>query len=287
MVVTYFPRQAHAERLRALAPLVGKIVIVDNGSPDSDISYVEKIAASVGAKTIRMGRNAGIAAALNAGLAYACGNGYAWLLTLDQDSEPTPSMLADMAAALAAFPERRRVALVAPLHIDRRLGPSHRQRELLAADVPSQTVITTMTSGNLVAVEAAAAVGGWEERLFIDFVDHEFCLRLRRHGWLILEATRAQLLHSLGRMEFHRVFGRPLYVTNHSCARRYYISRNRIILWRRYWRTEPAWCLADVRNLLRETAGILGFEGESARKIWMTVRGMVDAFRDLKGPLES
>lgn len=287
VVVTFFPRPDHVDHLRALAPQVGKIVIVDNGSAGPSLQYLQDAARTYGALVLRMGRNAGIAAALNAGLAHAREHGYPWLLTLDQDSEPTPAMVAEMAAALTASPESARVAVLAPQHIDRRLGMSGVQREMLAAELPYRPLITAMTSGNLVAIEAAAAIGGWEEKLFIDFVDHEFCLRLRRHGWRILHAPRARLRHSLGRMELPRLLGRAILVTHHSPARRYYISRNRMILWRRYWRTEPAWCAADLRHFLRETLGIVTFEEDSRRKIWMTVRGMVDAFRDLKGPLET
>jgi hypothetical protein len=60
-----------------------------------------------------------------------------------------------------------------------------------------------------------------------------------------------------------------------------------MILWRRYWRSERAWCLGDFRHFLRETLGIVRFETDSRRKILMTIRGMIGAFSTLKGPLET
>lgn len=287
VVVTYFPKAEDADHLRALASQVGRVVIVDNGSRGASLQYLEHAARTFDAVVLRMGRNAGIAAALNVGLIHARESGYRWLLTMDQDSEPAPSMLAEMAAALRASPDVARVAVLAPQHVDHRMGMSDPQREILASAIPWRSLITAMTSGNLVAIDAATEVGGWEERLFVDFVDHEFCLRLRQHGWRIRLAPRAQLRHSLGRMEFHRLLGRSLLVTHHSSDRRYYISRNRMILWRRYWRREPSWCASDFKHFLRETLGILTFEADPRQKIWMTARGMLDSFRDLKGPLET
>lgn len=286
VVITYFPKPECADNLRALRPQVGKILIVDNGSGPGSFEHLAAIADELDAAVIRMGRNAGIAAALNAGLTHARENGYSWLATFDQDSLATPDLMAQMSAVLQVHPRPERIAVLSPRHVDRGSGLLVRQRGGREAGSCWRSLLTTMTSGNLVAVEAALAAGGWEERLFIDYVDHEFCLRLRHRGWQIVEATRARLHHSLGLSEVHRLLGLPISVTNHSGARRYYISRNRMILWRRYWRAEPRWFLLDFRGFLRETCGILLYERDPRLKLRMTVRGMIDAFRSVKGPLE-
>jgi rhamnosyltransferase len=288
VVVTYFPdSSSFADNMRALAPQVDRIVIVDNGSTGCSLRGVESAAQEIDGMVVPMGGNAGIAAALNVGLDYAARNGYGWLATFDQDSRPTPSMIGEMARTLSGYARAERVAVLAPRHVDRDSGLLLRQRGSADTAENWRTLLTTMTSGNLVAVKAALPAGGWDERLFIDYVDHEFCLRLRQLGWEILEAANANLQHSLGRIEVHRFLGRRLAVTNHSSARRYYISRNRMILWRRYWRREACWCRQDFRSFLHESAGIVLFEREARRKIWMTLRGIVDSFRSVAGPLES
>lgn len=286
VIVMHFPRPECADNLRAVGLQVEKVLIVDNGSSATCLESLAGVINEFDITVIRMGRNAGIAAALNAGLAYARANGYSWLATFDQDSLATPGMLAEMAMVACAHPCPERIAVVSPLHVDRGTGRIVHQRGGRRLGQTWRSLITTMTSGNLVAIEAALAAGGWEERLFIDYVDHEFCLRLRRLGWQIIEASRTCLHHSLGRTDMHRFLGLPVSVTNHSSVRRYYISRNRMVLWRRYWRAEFRWFLLDFRGFLHETCGILLFEQDSRRKIAMTVRGMIDAFRSVKGMLE-
>src|ERR1700686_4316422 len=90
VVVTYFPKLACVENLAALAPHVGKLLIVDNGSSVQTLEPVEVAAQRLDATVVRLGSNLGIAAALNVGLKLAREQGYRWLATFDQDSQATP-----------------------------------------------------------------------------------------------------------------------------------------------------------------------------------------------------
>jgi rhamnosyltransferase len=285
-VVTFFPQPESAENLLALAPQVGRVLIIDNGSPPQSLEPLERAARNLSVSVVRLGSNMGIATALNNGLRLAHSQGFRWLATFDQDSRATPSMLDDMARAWSEYPEHERVGLVAPLHRDRRVGitVSEGRREQAG---PSWNVIrTTMTSGNLVNIAAAQAVGGFDDSLFIDYVDHEFCLRLRSRGYRILEATRATLDHALGNMELRSVGMARMGVTHHSALRRYYITRNRMLVWRRYWRPEPTWVLRDMRRFVSESAGIVLFEQEAGAKVRMTLKGIRDAFRNVRGAFD-
>ena len=164
----------------------GRILIVDNGSSPQSLEPLRRVALGIAATVVPLGSNLGIATALNTGLRLAHEQGFRWLATFDQDSRASATMLDEMTQALAAYPESDRVGLVAPRHRDRRVGitVSDGRREQVG---PDWTVIrTTMTSGNLVNIAIAQAVGGFDDSLFIDYVDHDFCLRLRAHGYRIL-----------------------------------------------------------------------------------------------------
>jgi rhamnosyltransferase len=143
-----------------------------------------------------------------------------------------------------------------------------------------------MTSGNLVNIEAASAVGGFDASLFIDYVDHEFCLRLRAHGYQIVEATRARLLHSLGDLQRRQFIFRRVTVTNHPVARRYYISRNRLMIWREYWRREPRWVIRDIRGFVFETVYIVLYEEHAGAKLRMISLGLLDGIRGVRGAFD-
>ncbi|MGH8208375.1 MAG: glycosyltransferase family 2 protein [Steroidobacteraceae bacterium] len=286
VVVTYFPKVGCADNLAALAPQVGKLVIVDNGSSTESLAPVEAAAQSLGASIIRLGNNLGIATALNTGLGFAREHGFRWFATLDQDSQPTPRMIEAMVRAFESYPRPETLAIVTPCHVDRRLGFTVRKRGSEAAGEGWRIISSTMSSGNLLHVGIATAVGGFDDSLFIDYVDHELCLRLRRHGYRILEATRATLLHSLGSMERRRFIFKRVTITNHPVLRRYYISRNRLIVWRRYWRQEPVWVIRDIRHFVSETVCVVLYEKQVRAKFQMIMRGLRDGLRNIRGAFD-
>ena len=286
VVVTYFPTAGCADNLAALAPQVGKVLVVDNGSDTATLESVEVAARRLGSTVVRLGSNQGVAAALNVGLELAREQGFRWLGTFDQDSQCTPGMIEEMARVLGSYREPDRVAIISPSYVDRTLGFTVRQGRSEASGEGWQILRTTMTSGNLVNVEIATAVGGFDASLFIDYVDHEFCLRLRSHGYRVVQATRATLLHSLGAMERRRFLFRLVAPTHHSAVRRYYQSRNRYLLWRQYWRHEVKWVAQDIRRFVFEAMYMVLYEKQSRAKLSMVLRGLRDGLRNVRGAFD-
>lgn len=283
VVVTYFPGAACAANLAAIGSQVDRLFVIDNGSSEQSLEPIQLAASKVGATSVRMGHNLGIAAALNRGLELARLHGYGWLATFDQDSCPTPGMIEEMFRALQSCPQSGQVAIIAPRYIDERLGITLEQEPGESGDAGWRIIPSTMTSGNLVDVHAATAVDGFDESLFIDYVDHDFSFRLHQHGFSVLEARGARLFHSLGQITEHHFLWKRVQVTNHPAVRRYYMSRNRLILWRRYWAGESAWVRHDIRSFLVESMGILLYERNRWAKLGMLIRGILDAFRGVRG----
>ncbi|MFP3686179.1 hypothetical protein SB847_20980, partial [Bacillus sp. SIMBA_026] len=79
-------------------------------------------------------------------------------------------------------------------------------------------------------LEAWSNIGPMDDALFIDFVDLEWCVRARKHGYAVLGAPALRLAHSLGG-EPVRVFGRAY--PGHGAVRHYYQFRNAIALMKR------------------------------------------------------
>lgn len=286
VVVTYFPDAGCAENLAALAPQVGKVLVVDNGSSEATLEPVEVAARRLGATVMRLGSNLGIATALNKGLEFAREQGFRWLATFDQDSQCTPGMVEEMARVLGSHPEPDSVAIISPGYVDRALGFTVHQGPSEATGEGWRTLRTTMTSGNLVNIGLATAVGGFDDSLFIDYVDHEFCLRLRSHGYRIVQAVHATLLHSVGTMERRRFLFRLVAPTHHSAVRRYYQSRNRYFLWRKYWRHEVRWVAEDIRRFVFEAMYVVLYEKQSRAKLSMVLRGLRDGLRNVRGAFD-
>jgi rhamnosyltransferase len=270
--VTYNPSPVFYRNVLALADQVTSVLIVDNASSPAHQAVLDQVSTVPTTELIRNSSNLGVGAALNIGVRHAIERGFAWIATMDQDSLPGPGFVAEMLRVYAAREDRARIALLAPSYVEAGLGLLH--------DEPSQAypdgalVATSMMSGNLVRTEVISRVGLYDESFFIDYVDHEFCLRLAHHGYRVLKCEGSVLQHQLGRMSQTRVAGVLVTTTNHSPLRRYYNARNRIRVYRRYWRVAPTWVARDLKSFAVETLKLLLVEQQRGVKLVNVVKGI-------------
>ncbi len=244
-VVTYNPDGDLKRNLSALRAQVDAVTVIDNGS--ANLRDVERAALETGCELVRNGANLGIAAALSQAARLAQARGYAWLATFDQDSLLMPDAIAALLNVLDGHPERDRIAVMAMTRRDRGTGRDYHFRWDILNQTPVwQSVRTTITSGSLVRVAAFDDVGLFDDALFIDSVDHEFCLRCRSHGWLVIEARARLMDHSIGASTEHSFLGYPITCMNQSPTRRYYITRNQLEVCRRYALKDFVWSLTGL-----------------------------------------
>lgn len=262
VVVFYRPKEESLYNLHSYLAQVERLYVVDN-SEQPDSRYHELLSALTAVEVIPNQGNAGVAHALNLGAERALADGCDFLLTMDQDSLAEPGMVETMLACLAGrAPEM--VGMLSPFHLTRS-GPK------FPAEMCSD-VMTPMTSGCLLNLAAFRQVGPFRDDFFIDFVDNEYCLRLRRAGYAVLRANRAVLYHRVGDT---KKYG-PFIATHHSPVRRYYKTRNRLWVFREYLSTFPGHCLFDLVRLAKEVVSILLFEREKGKKLLMMIGGVRD-----------
>jgi rhamnosyltransferase len=275
VVVLYRPRTDTVFNIASYAPDVARVIAVDNTeSPDATI--VSALQGVPGLRYIPMGRNSGLGAAIDTGVAAARTAGFGWVLTMDQDSTPGRRMIFELSRCAASCPGGRPLGLVSPiLHLEN--GPDEPAFE------GCRDALTTITSGSLLNVDAWAAVGGLDESLFIDQVDHEYCLRLHLNGFAVLECGAAWLSHRMGEMQERRLLG-PVYVSNHAPLRRYYITRNRLAVSRRYRTDFPEFLGREMRAMRHELLKVVLLEDHKIEKLVMSWRGYRDYRRGVTGP---
>jgi rhamnosyltransferase len=268
-VVTHHPGPYLAYNLQALHRQGADVLVIDNGSPD--LAAVQRAAGACELLSNRT--NLGIAAALNQAARAAQAGAYAWLATFDQDSHVPDGALAELVAIYNAHPDRERIAILAMSHRDRAWGQGYRRgSDVLEEHGGWRSLRATITSGSLVRVGVFDRVGLFDERLFIDGVDHDFCLRCRRAGLLVIEGSPV-LEHSLGAVTKHRLLGRTIACTNHSPDRRYYITRNSLELSRRHSRADPSWALRNLAHVIDSSLGTLLFEDRRPAKAAAMIQG--------------
>lgn len=273
VVVTHHPPPELAGHLRAIRRQVGALVVVDNGSPAA--ADIAALAAEVGAVFVGNAGNEGIARALNQGAERACEGGFRWLATFDQDSAPPEGMIAGLLALARRHPDAARVGIVAASFHDRHLGRTWSDPSNTLVDGPDwREVRTLITSGSLVNVASFDDIGGYDERLFIDFVDHDHCHRLRRAGWRLLQSKTILIDHAIGELKAHRFLGRTVHCSNHSPVRRYYMTRNQLEFYRRCALDEPYLALWGVANVALRSLLTLLYEEQRGAKARAIVRGL-------------
>lgn len=270
-IVSYNDSDALATTARAVRNQVDSLVILDNGSMASALHAIRQIAVECKAELVQLKQNMGIGFALNLALQRAIVNGYQWLLTLDQDSTVAPGMVHQL-LAFALGDERISVA-----------APILTQRKTKHLDVRPRYLDAAITSGNLVRTKIARTVGGYNEYYFIDSVDFEFCLRLRRNGYKILGVPSAHMAHRLGDILSKRFMGRDFHYCRHSPLRQYYMFRNHLYLCKSYFRVFPLFCIKKSAFLMLFT--LLAFVWDPLRVdlCKMAILGCLDFYRDRTG----
>ncbi len=278
-VVTYHPDGRVVDLLSAVARQVHEVIVVDNGSTTGETVHIRGWAQSAGATFIANEVNLGSATALNQAARAAISAGHGWLLALDQDMSIRADLVVQLRAAMAADTKPDDVAIVAP--------QTEHQRDRRCSESEVVRRRTVITAGSLISLDAWQAVGGFRDEFFIDMVDTDFALRLGRRGYVVALACRAEIEHQIGRPRTQRILGRTVETSNHPASRRYYISRNRILVWREHWRFAPGWVLFDVYGQLRDTVVMALTETDRRRKLRATMRGLTDGLRGRLGPQAS
>ena len=279
VMVTYNPDTSLEQNIRALLPQVGRLIIVDNESGPPAHAFIAETAASLGVEVVWSEKNTGIAGGLNAGIERAHGSGnFAWIAAFDQDSLVPANYVAAILEAYLSCPFQDQVAVVGGSYSN---PVYERCGEWIATqnEAGFHEIKTVMTSGTFLKVSALGACGGFDESLFMDYVDHDFCLRARRNGFRVIQAEGAVLAHQLGSPTFHHLLGKRFLSSNHSPARRYHNARNRTLLYRRFLWSETAWVLKDIFGWMREMTKVALVERNRREKFAGAWKGFWEAMK--------
>ncbi|OYU45900.1 MAG: hypothetical protein CFE44_05010, partial [Burkholderiales bacterium PBB4] len=246
VVVTYQPHQETLlALLRALAPQVARVVVVDNAAVGSEVFGWKLAERFHHLELLQLGSNQGIAAAQNRGMARAIEWGASHVLLSDQDSVAEPTLVAQLLHGLAVCaqaPGAATVAAIGPATVDVRTGrvssfiPAGRTRSSSRIEghntstLPLMEVGFLIASGTLIPVEVIAKMGGVRSEYFIDHVDTEWCFRVRAAGYRLMGVTLPLLHHRLGDHVQKVWLLRERHVARHAPLRDYYMARNTLAL---------------------------------------------------------
>lgn len=276
IIVTYNIGIKFYECFNAIINQVEKVVIVDNGSNKETINVLNDIEKNYNVFIIYNNENMGIARALNQGVQYALENNFEWILTMDNDSEATDNMIDAMLRCYeVCIKSNKEIVGLFPDYIDKNSINNKGKYKSLLGNYIYEEIGFDNTSGNLVKAEVFKKIGCFNEKFFIDSVDHDFCLRAKEASLKMIKVKNAKLLHSLGNTKVYNFFGIKINCSNHSALRRYYITRNRCYM-RRHYKNDTEYMKYDRKTFINENLKIILFEKDKINKIKMSLRGYKD-----------
>ena len=252
VIASFNPARSLIDNVAAVLPQVDSVVVVDDGSGEG-CEEILKLVEESGAVVLRQGANLGLACALNRGARYALARKYQWIATFDQDSGAPAGLIDEMLSAYESCLMKSSVGILSPFHYDPSRGKISGMKKGYEK-LPYAQAEAVITSGCLIKKEVFAAAGYFEEKLFIDYVDFEFCLRARSKGYLIIQAPKAVLRHRFGDISQRGLFGMNFYPTNHGFVRKYYNARNRFIVYKKNIFIYPSWVIGGLYKFMKMLA---------------------------------
>ena len=272
-VILYNPDRDVISNIYTYLEQVDKLYVIDNSEIISQFIKNEFIK-NQKVFYIANYENIGIASALNKALNKAEEDGYEFLLTMDQDSYFDNQVVEKM---LNRIDEDEGIAIISARH----QYPVGKKAAKVNDDAIDNLV--AMTSGNIVRVKLLRSIGGYKEDLFIDYVDHEICLRLNSLGYKIKILDDYKVIHSLGSVIEEKFLWKKVYPTNHSPIRIYYQTRNRLFVYKAYRRIFPDYFKSETINFFKNIFRVVLFEDQKRKKIKFIFRGYHDFKKGIFG----
>jgi len=218
-------------------------------------------------------KNNGIASPLNQIAQKTLNLGYEWLLTMDQDSYFQTDNFFE-AFGRSKF---ENVAIFSPVPV-------------FASDLKTdnsditEEVLHVITSGNLLNLLIWKTIGGFEEKLFIDEVDNDYCLKAYLAGFKIISFKNIPLIHKLGEIKDVHFLFKKYTITTRPPIRTYYVFRNNLYLYKKYKTEFPEFVRSRKKILLKAFIEILLFSNEKTENCRYAISGIRDYLHNFYGP---
>jgi rhamnosyltransferase len=277
VVVLYYPDVDCIQNIYSYLNQIDYLFAIDN-SEIQNSELINKLIQNSKVKYIFNKENLGIAAAMNQASSLAIKNNFDFLLTMDQDTSVDSKLIENYRKFLSN--DFTDIGILAPVPT----YYSEHNEEKLSRNKEKDFVIT---SGCLLNLRIFEKVGLFKEDLFIDYVDFEYCLRLRKKKYRIIQLNSAKIFHQLGYLERRKIIFWKFFITNHSPLRYYYRTRNRLYVDSKYLMVYPSFVIKDIFIFFNELIKVIFYEKNGITKIRMILLGLKDFIKKRYGKFEN
>ncbi len=188
---------------------------------------------------ITEGENKGLAHALISIMSIAKERGADWVVTLDQDT----SLPDNLVSEFSKYSNLPNAAIIAPQVVDRRRP----YQKVEKCTKPIQEIDFAITSSSFTNLYIYEKLGGFDEWLFIDFIDNDYCKRAILNGYKIYRMNNVVIDQEFGKISLkepwkvkfylwlsnvthNKNIAKLCYIKEVSPLRVYYVHRNLLYL---------------------------------------------------------
>lgn len=228
VIVLFNPTDDDIHHLQHVAQLYPGVIVDNSETRHFESEQVELM------HYIFLGGNKGIAHAQNVSIQHIMQHGPTeHIVFMDQDSRWEDNYAERITAEYEALRQKGiRLSALGPTVCRRETGEEYasvfHKKEFVNQDFILRKHI--ISSGSCIRKELFEEVGVFEDALFIDFVDDEWCWRAHTKGYVCGITPHISMAHTIGQKEMH--IGK--YVIGISAPFRYfYLYRNYLVLARR------------------------------------------------------
>lgn len=294
IVVTYNPAiEIFFELITSLVNQCN-IVVVDNCSTGECVNDIYELSSRFDFTLLSQPENTGIAKAQNIGIDYINTHmpDTEYLVFFDQDSIPDNNLINILHHEYLKL-ESSNIAMIGPtlydprsntysgFHILKNFKYSHVHPDVM----PHDTIecLSVNSSGSFCSLNIFKIVGKYNEGLFIDHVETEWCFRARNLGYKFFGTKLTKITHYMGDdiIEFPVLF-KKITLPYRSNLRHYYLFRNSFFLLKKNY-VPMIWKIYCVFKLLFTFVLFGFFSKESSRQRRSMILGIKDGFKGISG----
>jgi rhamnosyltransferase len=277
LAILYYPDADFLKRLDSYKSYLDKLIIINN-SEVVDTILTAKLQSGGNILIIQDGENKGIAKRLNEAAQLAINDDCEWLLTMDQDSFFPDNTVYIYLECIKSFGQKENVALFT-VEYDERL--------LRKEDCSYKKVNKAITSGNIINLDIWQQTKGFDELLFIDHVDHEYCFQCLLQGYDIIKFDSILLQHQLGTVADYRSIKNLKRSSRglHSPHRIYYIVRNFLYLSKKYSGKFSLDMKEIKKSILISIKNNLLYNNKRLKVLKYLIKGLIDFKKGNMGKL--
>lgn len=263
LIVLYNPTDQELKNAIHLSHMFHKMYIYDNSVVNTRFFENEK-----NIHYFYNGINEGLSIAYNFILKISIQDGIDWLMILDQDSRVEEETINKMRVYSNRLCNDK-LAII---------SPNIQYNDIAPTNQTTKYVKWAINSGQMINVSCVLNHQiMYDENLFLDRVDRDFCEQLRIHNLKILQVGDAVLIHSLGE-QYNGVI-------THSPLRNYYMFKNRLYFNDKYFNVVKA-SMLNVLQSVKHIIIILRSKRQIKENLQMIKRAYKDYLKGRMGKLE-